>query len=165
MEYSVEAPELPGRRVTVETASGLFGAPRLLVDGVPVEKGNGGVYSVSRNDGDPVTFRFKGAGLDVIPLVEIDGKRTVRLVAPLQWYEYAWAGLPLALLLIGGAIGGLLGAGAAYTNIAIFRSRTAAGARYGLSAFVTLAAVAVYAILRQCLISLITGAASHPAAH
>jgi hypothetical protein len=138
MEYSVDAPEFAGRKVTVETG-GPFGGPRLLVDGVPVEKQNG-AYSVPVGaDGGTVAVRLKGAGLDVVPVAEVNG-RTVRLAPPLAWYEYAWACLPILLLLVGGAIGGALGGAAAYTNLALFRSQRSPSARYGLSALVTLAA-------------------------
>lgn len=145
MEYSVDAPEFAGCRVTVETV-GVFGSPRLLVDGLAAEQQNGGVYTVPGLDGTPVSVRLTGSGLDAVPVAEING-RAVRLAAPLAWYEYVWCCLPLILLLLllrGGAAGGILGAGASYMNVYVFRARKDAGTRYGMSGAVTFAVVIAY---------------------
>ena len=40
--------------------------------------------------------------------------------ANLNWYEYAWAMLPLILAPVGGFVGGLCGGGAAALNIYLF---------------------------------------------
>ncbi len=59
--------------------------------------------------------------LDTIPQVRIDGE-TLRVVAPLRWYQKLWAGLPMLFVLIGGLIGGLVGFLAMSLNSRVFRT-------------------------------------------
>lgn len=58
----------------------------------------------------------------------------------LRWHEYLWAGLPLLLVLVGGAIGGLVGATAANYNVKLFRSDTPKVTKYVLTGLISLMA-------------------------
>lgn len=51
----------------------------------------------------------------------------------LYWYEYIWAGSPLLLVLIGGAIGGLVGVIASRQNIKLFHSDASKATKYLLT--------------------------------
>lgn len=56
----------------------------------------------------------------------------------LNWYECIYAGLPLMLILIGGAIGGLVGAIAAGYNFKLFQSQTPRPTKYLLAGLISL---------------------------
>ena len=58
----------------------------------------------------------------------------------LRWHEYLWAGLPLLLVLVGGAIGGLVGATAANYNVKLFLSNTSKATKYVLTGLISLMA-------------------------
>ncbi|RST45035.1 hypothetical protein [Variovorax sp. DXTD-1] len=58
----------------------------------------------------------------------------------LRWHEYLWAGLPLLLVLVGGAIGGLVGATATNYNLRLFRSTASRSVKYLLSGLILLMA-------------------------
>ena len=142
MEYTVDAPELGDRRVSVQTP-GLFSAARLLVDGQIVPK-QGQSYFVSVAEGHPpVEIKLKNNVFDPVPVIQLSG-RDIRLVPALQWYEYIWACAPLVLIGIGGALGGMLGGAAAWTNLAIFRSSVSPALRYVFSALLSLTAVVLF---------------------
>jgi Zn-dependent protease len=74
--------------------------------------------------------------LDPIPKVKI-GEETVELAKPLQWYEYAWIGVPKLLVFAGGALGGFVGAGSSAVNGRIFRSDRGALSKYTLAGVTT----------------------------
>jgi hypothetical protein len=94
---------------------------------------------LSRFDGSQVVAHFKGGFPDPSSVLVV-GDQTIRLATPLAWYEWIWAGLPLALILIGGAIGGGLGGMATMVNAYIFRAPIPVPARYLVSGMVTLIA-------------------------
>lgn len=139
MRFEIQHPAFTRRRLSVETSGGLFSQPRLYVDGQPVTPVKG-KYTVASDAGADATIRFKAGFPDPIPKIVIDDK-VVALAPPLKGYEQAWILLPLVLVVLGGAIGGLCGAVAATTNGRIFRGEQGAFAKYSLSALVTLAAV------------------------
>lgn len=91
-------------------------------------------------------MRLRAGGLDPLPTLEVDG--TVYPVGqPIPLYTWVWIGLPLLLLIVGGAIGAAVGVVASWLNAGIFRSERSLPVRYALSAAVNLAAVGVYAVL------------------
>jgi len=144
MAIEVQYPDFQGRRLSVEPA-GFFSGPKLLLNGDPVEK-SGGVYKADSDSGAAAEIRFKYNYLDPVPRVQINGD-TVELARPLAWYEYAWMGLPVILILQGGLIGGLIGGLAAAASGRIFRSDRGSFAKYALSGLVSLGAAAVFAAI------------------
>jgi hypothetical protein len=100
-----------------------------------------------------VPAKFKGVLLDPVPQVVIDGQ-VIRVVEPLRWYQWIWAGLPILLIFGGGAIGGALGFLATSVNTRIFRSEMDGFAQYGLVAITSFGAVVVYFILAGILIGI-----------
>ncbi len=65
----------------------------------------------------------------------------------LRWYEMIWSAVPLILIVIGGAIGGALGAVALFINMGIFGSKADPFVKFALTGFVTVVAIALYFVL------------------
>lgn len=93
-----------------------------------------------------VNAHFKGGFPDPAPVLVV-GNKTVRLAEPLEWYEWIWTGFPLVLVFLGGAIGGLLGGGAAVVNTQLFRSGKPVVVKYVLSALVTIVAIGLWVFI------------------
>lgn len=129
-----------------------FNASRLFVNGQPARPGpKRGQYLLRRSDGTDIIAYFKGGFPDPVPVLMVDNQ-PFRLAEPLLWYQWAWAGLPLILLFLGGAIGGGLGAGAMMLNAQILRSNRSVLLKYALSGAVSLVAFGVWFVI----VSLIT---------
>ncbi len=64
----------------------------------------------------------------------------------LTWYHYIWIGWPLILVVLGGAIGGGLGAGAAAINYKVFQKIQNPVLRYVWTGLISLAAVITYVV-------------------
>jgi hypothetical protein len=125
--------------------SGMFRGPKLLQAGT-VLSGKRMKYTVRDDTAKARAVQIKGSLLDPLPVLDIDGE-SIRLGRPLRWYEYAWMGIPLLLMAVGGALGGMLGFTAAYSSARIFRSDRAAVVKYVLTGLVTLSAGVVYVVL------------------
>jgi hypothetical protein len=111
-----------------------------------VVKRRKGLYPVVSDSGTEMLVKMKYNLVDPIPSLSIDDQ-PVRLAEPLQWYEYGWSGLPLLLMFIGGALGGLVGGYATVVNGRIFRSDRGLTAKYGLAGAVTVSAVVIFFVL------------------
>jgi hypothetical protein len=130
------------QRLSVETASSLFGVPKLLLNDVVVHKQKRR-YPVMADSGAEMLIQMKFNMIDPVPTLVID-EDTFKLVEPLEWYEYAWSGLPIILVSVGGALGGFLGGVATMANGRIFRSDRGALARYGLTGLISIVAAIAY---------------------
>jgi hypothetical protein len=144
MRLDIEHPEFKTKRLAVETA-GWFSGSKLLVNGAIAEKRKGR-FTVPSDSGAEVSIELKYNLLDPIPKVKI-GDETLELAPPLQWYEYAWIGIPILLVFVGGAIGGLVGAMGARANGRVFRGNHGAPAKYGISALITIGVPVAYIVL------------------
>jgi len=125
--------------------SGLFAGAAILCDGRPATR-SGRAFTVNDNQGAPVAFQLKGSIFDPIPAVQA-GDRLIRFAPPLTWYEYVWIALPLALVVLGGALGGACGAAAAVINARLLRSSQPMWVRYGQGVLVILGATLVWVVL------------------
>lgn len=153
MQYSVSIPGIERRQVKVEIP-GLFSGARLLVDGVPASKGaKRGEYLIRGDNGTEMTAKLKHKFLDPVPDVVVNDQQ-IKLVEPLLWYQWLWAGLPILLIFGGGAIGGATGFLATSINTRIFRSDMSGPGQYGLVALVSVGAVILYFILAMVFVSL-----------
>jgi hypothetical protein len=141
MQIDVQHPAFKSQHLSVEAASG-FSGPQLLLNGEVVKRRKG-LYPVVSDSGTETLVKMKYNLVDPIPTLIIDGQ-PVKLAQPLQWYVYGWSGLPLLLLFIGGALGGLVGGYATVVNGRIFRSDRGPTAKYGLSGAVTVLAVVIF---------------------
>ena len=75
--------------------------------------------------------------------VSLDGA-TIPIPAPLKWYEYIMGCLPVFLVFIGGAIGGLIGGIGACCNFKIVRGSLSMPLKILAALGVTLIAAALY---------------------
>lgn len=147
MNYPINLHGFEGQRIEVQSA-GLLAGPKLLVNGQPAAKGpKRGQMSLRRDDGREVVaaWKLQFMGLDV-PQLTVDGQ-TITVAEPLPWYVWAWSALPILLLFIGGALGGIAGAVGFSINTSIFRSSWPAVVKFGLSAVVSIGAVITYVVL------------------
>lgn len=131
----------------IEAKVGFWSGPKLLVNGEPAPKGTKrGEMVLQRNDGKQVTARWKPQflGLDV-PQLTVDGK-TVNLVEPLKWYQWAWGGWPVLLFFAGGFLGAMAGMIAVVINARVFRAEMSEVLKYIISGVVSILAVVVYFI-------------------
>jgi hypothetical protein len=143
---TVPIPGFEGQRIEVKVSSG-FSSSQLFVNGQPAPAApKKGQYLLRRNDGREVSAQFKGSFPDPVPVLLVDGQ-TIRLADPMPWYEMAWALFPLVLVFLGGAIGGLLGGGAATVNAQIMRSSHNIVVRYALCALISLTAIGLWAFI------------------
>ena len=143
MQHNVHAEGFEGRQLMVESA-GFFSSPRLLLDGQPAAKGpKRGQLLLRRNDGSDVIAQLRGVFVDPIPQVKIDGK-SIKIAEPLPWYVWAWSGLPLVLLFLGGALGGGLGAVAMTINGRIFSTDMHSALKFAISGAISLVTILVF---------------------
>jgi hypothetical protein len=144
MEYSVRHPLFERRQLAVRTA-GLFRGAVLLLDGQPM-RARLGRYVVENDAGVDTTVRVDANFIDPIPVVKI-GTEVVRLAPAFSGYEYAWIGIPVLRVFVGGALGGGIGIAAAYSNSRIFRSDRGTGTKYLLTGLTTVAALVAFLVL------------------
>lgn len=154
MELPISCKGFEGRRLTVQTG-GIFSGPKLLLDGETPAKKKGS-FILRDNYGKEVQARLKSRMLDPVPSVELGGE-SVALARPLLWYEYAWMGIPVLLVFVGGALGGLIGASAAYTSARVFRGEAGALTKYLLTGAISLVAVVAYLVAALVLQIVIRG--------
>src|SRR5262249_14785244 len=115
------------------------------LNGQQVAKQNG-VYNIRSNSGSTMAIKLKPRILDPIPNLVVGGQ-TMQLAPALEWYQYLWMTIPVALVFTGGAIGGLCGGAAAATSSQIFRSDRSEMAKYGLTGAISVAAFLVYFLI------------------
>ncbi len=147
MDYPIDAPGFEGQQVSLRIP-GLFSGAILVIDGRPASRGaKRRQFSLVRDDGTEVVAELRTANrLDVIPNVVIDGKTFV-VAAPLRWYQLIWAALPLGLVVVGGGVGGGLGATAMCLNLWVFRAYMNGAAKFVVSGIVSVAAVLTYLVV------------------
>ena len=149
-----------GRSLMLRPAT-LFSGARLLIDGAPVKTTlrtgqfwfgwsmapRLGLprFLVRDNRGNEVAVRLKSNGFDPIPKVDIDGQ-VLQLARPLEWYEYAWMGLPIVLAIWGGLWGALIGCAATRSSARLFRSERSTFSKYGLSGLISAGAVVAFVV-------------------
>ena len=154
MEIPITHERLQGQRISLKIA-GLFSGRKLLVNGNPI-KGKGNKYTLRDSQGAEVVVTIKNNFLDPIPKVEID-KDELALARPLTWYEYTWMGLPVILVLVGGALGAIIGVTAAYSSSRIFRSERSTAKKYLVTGAISFAAVILFLGLAVVIDLLING--------
>jgi hypothetical protein len=151
--WPIPFPGFEGRGLSLRPA-GLWQGATIMCDGAPVPRKDGG-FEAKNNQGQPVSFKL-GRGIDPIPKI-LAGDQSITLAPPLAWYAYVWVALPIALVVIGGLIGGVTGAVAAYLNFQVMRGQQPAGTRYLLTGLITVAAVVVFLVLAVIFTLLIHG--------
>ena len=153
---TIAIPGFEGQQIAVEMGKG-FGKPQLFVNGQPAplapQKGR---FLLRQNDGTEVLAHFKSGFPDPAPVL-VAGTQTIKLAEPLAWYQWLWGAWPIVLLLLGGAIGGLLGGGAAAINAQIFRSNRSTFTKYALTAVISVIAFTTWLFVASLAQSAIQG--------
>jgi hypothetical protein len=145
MDYPLQVEGFEGQTIVVQTP-GLISGAKLLVNGQPAPKGKKrGEMALRRTDGREVSAKWASTLVDLSGVV-IDGQK-IEFVKPLRWYEYVWCIIPILLIFVGGALGGVVGAIAFFINLRILRSSLNVALRYLLSGGVTVLAVIVASML------------------
>lgn len=132
-----------------------WGRPRLHADGQEIEPlpERGRPFAIRLRDGTTCKLFVKGIGFDYLPKVIADGNE-ILLGRRLGWWEYGLGGLPILLVVAGGALGGLCGALAALVNFRILRLDQPLLVRAAAILSVTAVAILVYLILASLLLTL-----------
>lgn len=154
MRYKATIEGFEGQNVEVDM--NFWTAPKLYVNGSLAPKGPArGQSLIKRNDGKEIVVTLKPQliGLDV-PRLDVGGK-SIELVQPLAWHEWLFAGSPVMLFLMGGAVGVGLAFIGVFINLRIFRSEFAPALKYLFSAGVTIFFIVAYAIFSIVLIYLV----------
>ncbi|MGG3838465.1 hypothetical protein ABEV00_15780 [Paenibacillus thiaminolyticus] len=139
MKASISLDGFEGQEVEVKT-NGL-GKPRLFINRQPVPVGKKGRMTLRRNDGTEAIATWKNSVIGDLPKLVVDGN-VIELAKPAPWYVKLWCVLPLALIFVGGAIGGALGGIGAIANFAVFRTQLPAMAKYMTTLLMTIACAA-----------------------
>lgn len=123
-------------------------APKLFLDGkqlIPVKKkifSRSRDYAAVSNFGKNVAIRVKRRPFDSVPILYIDGQE-IQIARLLTKWEYFWICIPL-LLVFGGAIGGLVGGAAAFSNAILIRKMKQTFLRYLFTGATSAMAVMIY---------------------
>ena len=152
MDIPVRLPGMEGQVITLRSA-GMFSGPKLLLNGEPAVK-EGGFFQLRSNAGSILGVKFKARFLDPIPNLEVGGE-TIQLAPALEWYQYVWMVIPVTLVFMGGAVGGLCGGLAAAMSSRIFRSDHSEAVKYGLTGLISLGAFVSYFVLVTVIMSAI----------
>ena len=154
MKYLVNLQGFEGQTIEVQS-QGLLSGARLLVNGKSAPKGTKrGEMLLRRNDGREVIAKFQTAFLDV-PKLHVDDQ-VIQVAEPMKWYEWVWNAIPLLIVFLGGIIPFLIGFAAFSINTTLFRSQKSTLAKYGLTALVSFAALALLLLL-AVILSLLSG--------
>ena len=150
MTYPLYIPGFETHDVDVVPA-GFVRGPRLLLNGNPAPRGpKRHQYVLTRPDRSKVLVHLKPSMLDPVPKVLVDGEQ-VEVVDSLPVIQLILSGLPLVMLFIGGAIGGLIGGAAYWLSLIVFRSEMSTAERYILSALISGIAIILFLILSAIL--------------
>jgi len=152
MDIPVQLPGMEGQTVALRLA-GAFSGAQLVLNGRALPKRNG-LVQLRSNAGSTLAVKFKNRFLDPIPNLIVGGQ-TIQLVPPLEWYQYVWMGIPIVLLFVGGALGGLCGGLAVAVSSRVFRSDLSAGMKYGLTGLISGAAFITYFIVAATVLAAI----------
>jgi hypothetical protein len=146
MLYPIRSDQFGNLQVVVEVKG--FNPPKILVNGQPAISGKDkNQFIVKSETGIETTIDLKATNLfDIVPTVELNGS-SIKIVKPLAWYECVVIALPLILIGIGGAIGGVVGAIAVTFTRSVMRSNLNPAIRYAASIGVTFIAIIVWFML------------------
>jgi len=146
--YPIKIPGFGKQRIELEI-SGFLGKNRILLNGIPAEKGHRkDEYILYQPDGVRVSAQLQSTFFDAIPKVIVQGE-AYDILPPLTWYQYVFAGLSLILVLYGGGYGGLLGMISFLINIRLLRSSYPRGLRLLLILFMNMLAFFIFTMLSR----------------
>lgn len=146
-KFSISLPNQSDTIIEV-SKSLLTGKPTVWINGQLAEKVGGlsRAFLIPLSDGTVKKLEVDRGGIDYIPRVYIDGER-IAIARKLKWYELILGGMPLLLLLLGGALGALCGMIAMITNYKVLRSEKSNTVKILLIIGITALSVILYLIL------------------
>ena len=148
MTYHFSLADFPGAAFQLDT-SPWTGRSALFKDGVLLEQAQekGKPFLIPVSELDVVRAFPKPSFPDMVPILEINGAKH-RVVAQLPWFEYTLGGLPVLLLFMGGALGGMIGVAGTMSSYLVFRRETLAKPiRYVAVIGIGLSCLLVYLLL------------------
>jgi len=119
MDYPITLPGHSDLNLSLRLGGFLTGT-KILKDGVPLKKTKG-VVMVPLADGSALELKMK-LGFDMSTPKILFAGQEIKVMPPLPAFWVVWAYLPLTLIFIGGAIGGLCGGAAAAGTLSALRS-------------------------------------------
>jgi len=147
MQYPVQTEGFQAQQLTLETA-GFFSGAKLLLNGQPAPKGaKRGEFILKKDNGSEVTAKLKPIFFDPVPQIIINDSQTIEVVEPLRWYQWSWAGLPVALIFVGGLLGGLVGFIATSFSVRVFHAQLSPVLQYLVVGGISVLAVVAYLVL------------------
>jgi len=126
MDYPFTLPGHSDLNLSLRSGGLLTGA-KILKDGVPLKRSKA-VVLVPLADGSSLELKIK-IGFDMFTPKILFAGQEIEVMPPLPAFWVVWAYLPLLLMFIGGAIGGLCGGAAAAGTLSVLRSDMPRGAR------------------------------------
>jgi ABC-type sugar transport system permease subunit len=147
-EIPIEVPGFEGRNLKV-IDNDIFKPYDIHIDGQKVRRTRF-KYIVTDNNGKETEIKFIWNIL--LDACKISIKDQVFIIKePLHWYQYLWAGWPMVMLFVGGAIGGGLGAAATVVNTQIFRSKLHGFFKYLITLVISISAFMIWLIIAMYL--------------
>ena len=119
MDYPIILPGYPDLRLTLRSG-GFFTGAKVLKDDLILKRSKATV-SVPLADGATLELKIK-TGFDMFTPKIVFGGQEIEVMPALPVYWVVWAYLPLLLIFIGGAIGGLCGGAAVAGTLMALRS-------------------------------------------
>ena len=155
MRHKFQLTDFPDSNFEIETSI-WTGKSKLLKDDVHVEqsKEKGKPFLIPKGNGELIKAFAKSSFPDFVPTLEINGIKN-QVVEKLKWFQYVLGGLPILLVFVGGAIGGVIGAVGAITNFNIFRQEGSEASKYLKVIGIVFAAFVLYFILATFIFELI----------
>lgn len=155
MKYNFKLPDFPNSDFEIETSI-WTGKSKLSMDNLQLEqsKEKGNPFLIPSTNGEFVKAFPKQSLPDFVPTLEINGIKN-QIVEKLKWVQYAIGGLPILLLFIGGAIGGVIGALGAMTNFNIFRQEGSEMSKYLKVIGIVIVSYILYSLIATFFLKLI----------
>jgi hypothetical protein len=121
MKYPFEIPSIPGAKFELDQST-MTGKMTLTMNGetVPQTKDKEKAFLIPGPQGNVIKAIPKYNGLTTSLSLLVDGK-TIVVSDGLQWYELVFGFIPIALVSVGGAIGGGIGALGMVINMQVMR--------------------------------------------
>lgn len=159
MNYPIRIPGF--EHLSLELRISRFQGPSLLEHGRELPAGEKrGEYVLARPDGSSQTVALRRRFLNLdVPRVQV-GSETIEVLEPLTTFQWIWCGLPIILVLWGGAIGVLVGLSAMALNTQLFRSGVSTVTKYAASAGASVLAVAVYSVIAMAMTGVLSPSGS-----
>ncbi|WP_270087106.1 hypothetical protein [Sphingobacterium sp. SYP-B4668] len=147
MRKSFTLPHLPNSILEIETSI-WTGRSKLWKDGVELERSSesGKPFLVPTESGEVHKMYPKPSLGQLTPPLEIDGIK-YSTAEKLHWYQYALSALPMLLILLGGGLGGGIGALGTIINLNTFSTDEPATMKYLKVIGISILSYVLYALV------------------